>query len=74
MASVARYQRLFRDFLSTGVADAPDGALHAEIIAAAVVAVHNQVLRRWLRGDISDEPLDELDKALRYVRESIKSA
>jgi hypothetical protein len=40
--------------------------LRAELAAAAVVAAHNHVLRRWLRGE-SQEPMTELDVAMRQV-------
>ena len=64
IASVARYQRLFREYL---VAQTPGPAsLRAEVMAAAVVAAHNHVLRRWLRGE-SPDPSTEFDEALREV-------
>ena len=37
-------------------------------MAAAVVAAHNHVLRRWLRGE-SPDPLAEVDQALGQVIE-----
>jgi hypothetical protein len=40
--------------------------LRAELMAAAVVAAHNHVLRRWLRGE-SPDPMAEVDLALRQV-------
>ncbi len=40
--------------------------LRAELMAAAVVAAHNHVLRRWLRGE-SPDPVAEVDQALRQV-------
>ena len=67
VASVARYQRLFREFIAARLADPAEPApLRAEIMAAAVVAAHNHVLRRWLRGE-SQDPVAELDTALRLV-------
>lgn len=67
IVSVGRYQRVFREFLA-GVRDDPSelSQLRAELTAAAVVAAHNHVLRRWLRGDTPD-PLGELDVAMRQV-------
>lgn len=67
IASVARYQRLFREFIvdRTGATAGPD-QLRAELAAAAVVAAHNHVLRRWLRGESAD-PLTELDEAMRMT-------
>jgi AcrR family transcriptional regulator len=76
IASVARYQRLFREFIAAWMADTTadavqsgtgeSGPLRAELMAAAVVAAHNHVLRRWLRGE-SPNPMAEVDNALRQV-------
>jgi len=52
IVSVARYQRVFREFLADRAGDPAEPAqLRAELAAAAVVAAHNHVLRRWLRGE-----------------------
>jgi AcrR family transcriptional regulator len=67
IVSVARYQRLFREFISAWMTDTAEPAqLRAELMAAAVVAAHNHVLRRWLRGQ-SPDPVRELDDALHLV-------
>jgi AcrR family transcriptional regulator len=67
IASVARYQRLFREFIAVWMADTAEPApLRAELMAAAVVAAHNHVLRRWLRGE-SPDPVREVDTALGLV-------
>ncbi|MGX4694551.1 TetR/AcrR family transcriptional regulator [Streptomyces sp. JNUCC 63] len=67
IASVARYQRLFREFISDWMGDSTKAAsLRAELMAAAVVSAHNHVLRRWLRGE-SIDPVAEVDEALRQV-------
>ncbi|MEV5551210.1 TetR family transcriptional regulator [Streptomyces sp. NPDC052309] len=67
IASVARYQRLFREFIADWMGDPTASAsLRAELMAASVVAAHNHVLRRWLRGESSD-PVEELDEAMREV-------
>ncbi|MGW6143008.1 TetR/AcrR family transcriptional regulator [Streptomyces sp. NPDC055140] len=67
IASVARYQRLFREFIAEWMGDPTESAsLRAELMAAAVVAAHNHVLRRWLRGETSD-PVAEMDEAMREV-------
>ncbi|HEY5396664.1 MAG TPA: TetR/AcrR family transcriptional regulator [Trebonia sp.] len=69
IASVARYQRLFREFIADWMGDPAEPApLRAELMAAAVVAAHNHVLRRWLRGECPD-PVAEVDLALRQVIE-----
>jgi AcrR family transcriptional regulator len=78
IVSVARYQRLFREYIAGRMADgAPavsgepaasgvSAALQAELMAAAVASAHNHVLRRWLRGDSAD-PVRELDAAMQQV-------
>lgn len=63
MAAVQRYQRLFSRHIATWLADEPDGALRAELVAAAVITAHNHVLRGWLRGHEAD-PVGDLDHAL----------
>lgn len=47
-ASVHHYRRLFTRELTARLADVPDGELRAAVSAAALVAAHNQALRRWL--------------------------
>jgi AcrR family transcriptional regulator len=67
IASVARYQRLFREFIADWMGEPGEPAsLRAELMAAAVVAAHNHVLRRWLRGECRD-PIREFDDAMRQV-------
>ncbi|MEZ0077132.1 TetR/AcrR family transcriptional regulator [Planotetraspora sp. GP83] len=67
IVSVARYQRLFREFVGDWLGDSPDAALRAELMAASVVAAHNQVLRGWLRDNGRHDPFGPLDHALQYV-------
>ena len=66
IATAARYQRLFRDFITAWMGPSAHSGLRAELMAAAVVAAHNHVLRRWLRGDTT-EPLQEIDAAMAQV-------
>jgi AcrR family transcriptional regulator len=67
IVSVARYQRLFREFIADWMGDRTESAsLRAELMAAAVVSAHNHVLRRWLRGE-SPDPVREVDDAMRQV-------
>jgi AcrR family transcriptional regulator len=74
IVSVARYQRLFREFISDWMGNPAEPApLRAEIMAAAVVAAHSHVLRRWLRGE-SPEPVREVDEALQRVISLFASA
>ena len=72
IAVVSRYERLFSRYLlkhpATMDADTQDGPLLAEVSAAAVVAAHNHVLRRWLRAGGDGEVLQQLDHALAVVR------
>lgn len=67
LLSGARYQSLFRQHISTWDGTTEAGQLHAELMAAAVVAAHNRVLRRWLRREC-DDPQIEIDAALDAVR------
>ncbi|MCC5579002.1 TetR family transcriptional regulator [Microtetraspora sp. AC03309] len=67
IVSVARYQRLFREYVGDWLAGSPDAALRAELMASSVVAAHNQVLRGWLRARGSYDPFEPLDHALQYV-------
>ena len=67
IVSVARYQRLFRTFITDWMGDTSEStALRAELMAASVVSAHNHVLRRWLRGE-SPDPVREVDEALGQV-------
>src|SRR6516162_11560035 len=67
IAAVARYQRLFREFIAEQMGEPGEPAsLRAELMAATAVAAHNHVLRRWLRGE-SPDPLREFDDAMRQV-------
>lgn len=62
-AVVSRYARLFTKYLRTPEAADRSTDLRAELFANAVVAAHNHVLRRWLRGDVTD-PRSDLAEAL----------
>ena len=74
IASVARYQRLFREFIADWMGDPTQSAsLRAELMAASVVAAHNHVLRRWLRGETADA-VAELDQAMGEVLTLFPSA
>lgn len=68
IATGATYQRLFREHISAWSGPPALTALQAELMASAVVAAHNHVLRRWLRGECAD-PLDEVDRAMTEVIE-----
>lgn len=64
--SVQRYQRLFRRFIADSIGTDHESPLRAELMASAVVAAHNQVLRRWLRRELGD-PLGAIDTAMAEV-------
>lgn len=66
LSSGARYQRLFRSYLSSWGDGSEASELRAELMAAAVVAAHNRVLRQWLRGQ-SQNPQRDVEKALSTV-------
>ncbi len=63
LASAQRYQRAFGRYLRRVTAEDARGPLYAEVVAAAVIAAHNHVLRRWLRGQAED-PRQELRDVL----------
>lgn len=62
-AVVSRYVRLFTKHLRTAQTEDWTADLRAELFANAVVAAHNHVLRRWLRGDVTN-PRSNLAEAL----------
>jgi hypothetical protein len=70
---VSRYQRLFTQRLSAVFPLSEDGQLRAELFSAGVVAAHNRVLRRWLRGEDIDRQV-EIGTALATVRDTFEHA
>ncbi|CAM5344471.1 TetR family transcriptional regulator [Streptomyces fumanus] len=68
LSVVWRYQRALAGYLRTRLAGRPDGALRADVIAAAVVAAHNNALRSWLRADGRGDAVAAVDHALGQVR------
>ena len=74
IASVSQYTRMFSRYLRTRLGDVPDAELHAGVIAGAVVAAHNQVLRKWLRSGGDHDPLPDLDAAFAWVVETFEPA
>jgi AcrR family transcriptional regulator len=63
IASTHQYQRVFYTFIHRWLGNGEETELKAELMAAAVVAAHNHVLRRWLRGR-TDQPEAEFDAAM----------
>lgn len=68
LVSGARYQRLFRRYISEWGDKSDASETRAELMAAAVVAAHNRALRKWLRGE-SNEPRADVDDALATVQD-----
>lgn len=77
-AIVNEYFRLFRRFLTSRFAaepgpqpgpqpGGPDASLRADVIAGAVVAAHNNVLRDWLKSDCEGDPMPGFEAAMGWV-------
>ena len=78
-ASVNEYFRLFRRYLSTRFAAQPPpgpgqpaAGLRADVIAGAVVAAHNQVLRDWLKGGCQGDPMPAVEAAFTWVAQTFE--
>jgi AcrR family transcriptional regulator len=74
IASVSQYIRLFSHYLRLRFGDTVGSGLHADVIAAAVVAAHNQVLREWLRDGGDHDPFPTLDSSLSWVTSTFEAA
>ena len=72
VATVSKYVRLFNRHLRPTTTDSTAQLRH-EIFAHAVVAAHNHVLRRWLRGDITDAH-QEFTDAMATARSVLQNA
>ncbi|MET0188817.1 MAG: TetR family transcriptional regulator, partial [Pseudonocardia sediminis] len=59
--------RLFTRELTARLTDVPDGELRAAVSAAAIVAAHNQALRRWLADGGRSEDVDACREHFRRV-------
>ncbi|MGW7378326.1 TetR family transcriptional regulator [Streptomyces sp. NPDC054794] len=68
LSVVWRYERALAEYLRGRFAGRPDGTLRADVIAAAVVAAHNNALRSWLRSDGQGDAGTEVDHALGHVQ------
>lgn len=68
LSVVWRYERALAEYLRGRFAGRPDGTLRADVIAAAVVAAHNNGLRSWLRSDGQSDATAEVDHALAHVQ------
>ena len=70
VAAVADYERAFSHYLRgrlPGESGDLPVTLPADVVAAAVVAAHNTVLRDWLRSGGATAAPEALDRALGYV-------
>ncbi|MFI9252152.1 TetR family transcriptional regulator [Streptomyces sp. NPDC053069] len=68
LSVVWRYERALAEYLRGRFAGRPDGMLRADVVAAAVVAAHNNALRSWLRSDGLGDPGAAVDHALGHVQ------
>ncbi|ROQ76666.1 Transcriptional regulator, TetR family [Streptomyces sp. ADI92-24] len=68
LSVVRRYERTLAGYLERRGAGTRDDALRAEVIAASVVAAHNNGLRSWLRSGGEGDAGAEVDRALELVR------
>ncbi|WP_370150122.1 TetR family transcriptional regulator [Streptacidiphilus sp. EB129] len=67
LSVVWRYERTLAGYLRGRYADRTDGTIRADVIAASVVAAHNNALRSWLRGGGRDDAAALTDQALDLV-------
>jgi AcrR family transcriptional regulator len=68
LSVVWRYERALAEYLRGRLGGRPDGILRADVIAAAVVAAHNNALRSWLRSEGRDDAGAAVDHALGYAQ------
>ena len=68
LSVVWRYQRVLADYLRRCFAGWSDGTVRADVIAASVVAAHNNALRSWLRSGGQDDVTARMDQALELVQ------
>ncbi|MEG3627769.1 TetR family transcriptional regulator [Streptomyces poriticola] len=74
LSVVWRYERALAAYLRGRFAGRPDGTLRADVIAAAVVAAHNNALRSWLRSGGLGDASTEVDHALGLVQSAFGAA
>ena len=70
IAWVQRYQLTFSRYLGERWSGARQGALAADVVAAGASALHNHVLRHWLKGGGQGDAMADLETALRWWRRS----
>ncbi|MFF2331545.1 MULTISPECIES: TetR family transcriptional regulator [unclassified Streptomyces] len=69
LSVVRRYEQTMAGYLRGRYGASRDGALRAEVIAASVVAAHNNGLRTWLRSGGEGGAEAAVDHALALVRQ-----
>lgn len=74
IASVSQYTRIFQRYLNEKYRGEPNAELRAGVIAGAVVAAHNQVLRTWLRSGGEHDPMPDLEAAFAWVSETFEGS
>lgn len=74
LSVVRRYEQTLAGHLRSRFGESGDGALRAEVIAASVVAAHNNGLRHWLRSGGEGDPEAAVDHAFGLVRRTWGSA
>ncbi|MEU9133213.1 TetR family transcriptional regulator [Kitasatospora sp. NPDC048540] len=67
LSVVWRYERTLAAHLRARYSARSDGALRADVVAAAVVAAHNHALRTWLRTGGAGNVREAVDLALEFV-------
>ncbi|MGV9255352.1 TetR family transcriptional regulator [Streptomyces sp. NPDC003697] len=70
LSVVWRYERALAQYLRGRFAGRRDGTLRADVVAAAVVAAHNNALRSWLRSDGQGDAGAAVDHALAHVQDA----
>jgi AcrR family transcriptional regulator len=70
LSVVWRYERTLADYLRRRYVGWSDGTLRADVIAASVVAAHNNALRSWLRSGGQGDVAARMEHALGYVQNS----
>lgn len=65
-----RYQRAFRNHLLSALPEGEGREVTAVAFAASVVAVHNSVLRQWLRSVAAGERVEGVERVERGEREA----
>ncbi|MCX5563242.1 TetR family transcriptional regulator [Streptomyces sp. NBC_00038] len=74
LSVVWRYERAMAGYLHERFTGRHDGALRADVVAAAVAAAHNNALRSWLRSDGQGDATAAVDHALGYLRATFGDA